>query len=117
MDLRQLRYVLAVYRHRMAARAAEEFGVAQSTITMSVRRLEDELGTPLFERRTGGVRPTDSLRRLRRLCEPLLNDLVFGCNCVSARIKDQPLRISIAGAGQPPGSRLDDAVTKTLSRL
>jgi LysR family nitrogen assimilation transcriptional regulator len=117
MDLRQLRYVLAVYRHRMAARAADEFGVAQSTITMSVRRLEDELGASLFERRTGGVRPTESLRRLRRLCAPLLNDLAFGCKYVSARIKEPPVRISITGAGQPPGSKLDDALTRALAQL
>lgn len=117
MDLRQLRYVLSVYRHRMAARAADEFKVAQSTITMSLRRLEDEIGAPLLERRAGGVRPNENLRRLRRLCEPLLHDLEFACRYVSARVKERPLRISIADVDQPPGSELDLALAKTLAQL
>jgi len=116
MDLRQLRYVLSVYRHRMAARAAAEFGVAQSTITMSLRRLEDEIGAPLFERRAGGVRPNDTLRRLRRLCEPLLYDLESACRYVSARLKERPFRILFVGIEQPSGSQLDLLLTGMLAQ-
>lgn len=116
MDLRQLRYVLSVYRHRMAARAAAEFGVAQSTITMSLRRLEDEIGASLFERRAGGVRPNDILRRLRRLCEPLLHDLESACRYVSARLQERPSHILFVDVDQPPGSPLDQSLAAMLAQ-
>ena len=116
MDLRQLRYVFSVYRHRMATRAAAEFGVAQSTITMSLRRLEDEIGAPVFKRRAGGVQPNDTLRRLRRLCEPLLNDLEFACRYVSTKPKKHPSKFFFVSVDHPPGSRLDESIAGMLAQ-
>jgi DNA-binding transcriptional LysR family regulator len=60
MELRQLRYVEAVARHRHFTRAAEELHVAQSALSHQVRRLEAELGTELFERTSRRVVPTDA---------------------------------------------------------
>ena len=58
MELRQLRYVEAVTRHRHFTRAADELHVAQSALSHQVRRLEAELGTELFERTSRRVVPT-----------------------------------------------------------
>lgn len=60
MELRQLRYVEAVARHRHFTRAAEELHVAQSALSHQVRRLEGELGTELFERTSRRVVPTEA---------------------------------------------------------
>ena len=60
MELRQLRSVEAVARHRHFTRAAEELHVAQSALSHQIRRLEDELGTPLFERTSRRVTPTEA---------------------------------------------------------
>jgi LysR family transcriptional activator of glutamate synthase operon len=60
MDLRQLRGVEAVARHRHFTRAAEELHVAQSALSHQIRRLEQELGTPLFERTSRRVTPTEA---------------------------------------------------------
>jgi LysR family transcriptional regulator, transcription activator of glutamate synthase operon len=60
MDLRQLRGVEAVARHRHFTRAAEELHVAQSALSHQIRRLEHELGTPLFERTSRRVTPTEA---------------------------------------------------------
>ena len=60
MELRQLRYVEAVARHRHFTRAAEELHVAQSALSHQVRRLESELGTELFERTSRRVSPTEA---------------------------------------------------------
>ncbi len=60
MDVRQLRSVEAVARHRHFTRAAEELHVAQSALSHQIRRLELELGTPLFERTSRRVTPTEA---------------------------------------------------------
>ena len=60
MELRQLRYVEAVARHRHFTRAAEELHVAQSALSHQVRRLEAELGTELFSRTSRTVVPTEA---------------------------------------------------------
>ena len=60
MELRQLRSVEAVARHRHFTRAAEELHLAQSALSHQIRRLEQELGTALFERTSRRVRPTEA---------------------------------------------------------
>jgi DNA-binding transcriptional LysR family regulator len=60
MELRQLRYVEAVARHRHFTRAAEELHVAQSALSHQIRRLESELGTELFERTSRRVSATEA---------------------------------------------------------
>jgi LysR family transcriptional activator of glutamate synthase operon len=60
LELRQLRYVEAIVRHRHFTRAAEELHVAQSALSHQVRRLEAELGVELFERTSRSVSPTEA---------------------------------------------------------
>ncbi|MGW0163045.1 LysR family transcriptional regulator [Mycobacterium sp. NPDC003323] len=55
MDIRQLKFFLAVVDHGTVHRAAEELYVAQPSVSHSLRRLEDELGTELFMRRGRGL--------------------------------------------------------------
>lgn len=58
MDLRQLRYLIAVAHHGGFTRAALELHVAQSALSEQVRRLEGELGEQLLVRDRRGVHPT-----------------------------------------------------------
>jgi LysR family transcriptional regulator, transcription activator of glutamate synthase operon len=60
MELRQLRYVEAVARHRHFTRAAEELHVAQSALSHQIRRLERELGAELFDRTSRKVTVTEA---------------------------------------------------------
>lgn len=55
MDIRQLRFFLAVVDHGTVHRAAEHLYVAQPSVSHSLRRLEQELGTELFPRRGRGL--------------------------------------------------------------
>ena len=50
MTLTELRYIVAVARERHFGRAATACFVSQSTLSIGVRKLEDELGISLFER-------------------------------------------------------------------
>lgn len=54
---------MAVAEHRSFTHAAAALGITQSSVSMRVRALEDELGVLLFERRPRGVRLTDAGRR------------------------------------------------------
>jgi DNA-binding transcriptional LysR family regulator len=56
MDLRQVEFVLAIVDHGGFTKAAAALHVAQPSLSQSVRRLEEELGAPLFVRQGRTVR-------------------------------------------------------------
>jgi len=58
MTLTELRYITAVAREHHFGRAAEACFVSQPTLSVAVRKLEDELGVLLFERHAGDVSVT-----------------------------------------------------------
>lgn len=58
MNFQQLSYILAVDQHRHFAQAAEACHVSQPTLSMMVRRLEEELETQIFDRSRQPVVPT-----------------------------------------------------------
>ncbi|KPC52658.1 LysR substrate-binding domain-containing protein [Amantichitinum ursilacus] len=55
MTLTELRYIVAVARERHFGRAANSCFVSQPTLSVAVKKLEDELGITLFERAAGEV--------------------------------------------------------------
>jgi LysR family hydrogen peroxide-inducible transcriptional activator len=64
MNLRDLRYLLAVAEHEHFGRAAKACGISQPTLSVQVRKLEQLLGVALFERTTKAVAPTAACERL-----------------------------------------------------
>lgn len=50
MDIRQLKYFIAVVEHKGFSRAAESLYLSQSTLSKVVKNLEDELNTTLIDR-------------------------------------------------------------------
>jgi LysR family transcriptional regulator, hydrogen peroxide-inducible genes activator len=60
MDTDQLRYFLCVAEKGNFTHAGEHLGVSQPTLSRSIQRLEEELGQPVFERKTRSVELTDA---------------------------------------------------------
>ncbi|MGQ5523177.1 LysR substrate-binding domain-containing protein [Chitinimonas sp. PSY-7] len=58
MTLTELKYIVAVARERHFGRAAAACFVSQPTLSVAVKKLEDELGVTLFERSSGDVSVT-----------------------------------------------------------
>jgi DNA-binding transcriptional LysR family regulator len=58
VDLTQLRTALTLLQHRTINRTAAAEGLAPSSVSDRIRRLETELGAPLFSRDRTGMRPT-----------------------------------------------------------
>ncbi|OLT11035.1 hypothetical protein BJF79_24790 [Actinomadura sp. CNU-125] len=64
MDLRLLRFFVAIIDHGGVTRAAEALYVAQPSVSQALRTLEQRLGVVLFERVGRGLRLTDAGREL-----------------------------------------------------
>ncbi len=58
MTLQQLEYILAVDNYRQFALAADKSFVTQPTLSMMIKKLEDELGVKIFDRSKQPVTPT-----------------------------------------------------------
>lgn len=103
MDLRQLRYFVAIAEHGNFHRAAESVNVAQSALSRHMHALGQELGAPLFERAPGGVRTTtlgkvfyaeakgileradNAVERSRKAVNGQVGRLTIGVNEIAAR--------------------------------
>ncbi|TBV05362.1 LysR family transcriptional regulator [Phytopseudomonas dryadis] len=71
----ELRAFMAVAEHRSFRRAADLLGLSRSSLSHTVRGLEQRLDTRLLHRTTRSVALTESGERLLRRLQPLLNEL------------------------------------------
>jgi LysR family hydrogen peroxide-inducible transcriptional activator len=88
MTLTELKYVLAVTREKHFGRAAEACFVSQPTLSVAIKKLEDELGLTLFERGGGGeLSVTPAGERVAEQAAHIF-ELVDGIKDLAAEAKD-----------------------------
>ncbi len=78
MELRHLRYFLAVADCKSFTRAAEVLHISQPTLSQQIRQLEGRLGTRLFQRFARRAELTPAGETFKPYCDRLLNELNDG---------------------------------------
>lgn len=97
MTLTELRYIVAVAREQHFGRAAEACFVSQPTLSVAIRKLEDELGVTLFERRPNQVALTPIGKQVVQQAQRALQE-ADAVKQIAAMSKDQlalPLRLGV----------------------
>jgi len=89
VELRTLAYFVATCRAGSLALAADELGIAVSTLSTTMKTLEQDLGLELFRRINNGLYPTEAARTLIRAADPLLMAELFARRWVAAPSKTQ----------------------------
>ena len=82
MELRQLKYFIAVAEHLSFSKAAQELHVTVPPLSRQIRQLEDEFGAPLFLRDRRHVELTDAGRTLLREGRTLVAQTDHVSDCV-----------------------------------
>jgi DNA-binding transcriptional LysR family regulator len=82
MELRQLKYFIAVAERLSFSRAAEELHVTVPPLSRQIRQLEDEFGVPLFVRDRRHVALTDAGRTLLQEANVLVAQSAHVSDCV-----------------------------------
>ncbi|MDX1755114.1 MAG: hydrogen peroxide-inducible genes activator [Marinobacter sp.] len=75
MTLTELRYVVTLAREKHFGRAAERCHVSQPTLSVAVKKLEEELGVPLFERSKSSIRVTETGVRIIEQAQRVLDQV------------------------------------------
>src|ERR1700693_5759982 len=113
VELRHLRYFVALADAGTFTRAGEQMFIAQPTLSQQIRRLEEMVGTPLLQRRREGVRLTEAGSVLLEESRAVLSRVDHGVSRTR----------QAAGLGRPrlrfvvPPDLPDDLAVDVASRL
>ncbi|KAB8187545.1 LysR family transcriptional regulator [Nonomuraea phyllanthi] len=108
MDLRYVRYAMAIARAGSLRKAAAALHIAQPTLSEQLRALEKEIGVELFSRSSSGVRLTDAGEAF--LARATVAVDAFDRAVAAARCTEKTARLGVADG-------LADVVARLLSQL
>lgn len=107
MDIRNLKYFLAIAEAPSLSAASSVLGVAQPSLSQNVRKMEDELGVILLDRSPRGIRLTEEGQVLYEHARRIVADMD---RCV-ADIRELSLNVrGTVAFGMPPSSSMVLAV-------
>ena len=120
VDLRSLRYFVAMATFGSISRAAEQLNVAQPGLSLQLKKLETDLGVQLLERTAKGVILTVPGQRLLSHSREILERVEFACDDVRGS-SSEPIGTVAVGMPQSIGMaltvRLVSEVLKKWPRL
>lgn len=73
MNSKQYLHILTLAREKSFSKAAEVLNITQPTLSQSVKRIEDEVGVPLFDRTGGVIRITDAGRVVTKTARSVID--------------------------------------------
>lgn len=102
LDIKRIRYVLAVAQERSFSGAAESLRIAQPALSSQIKDLERDLGVPLFSRHSRGAEITEAGEIVVRYGLQILDDL-------------EAMRHEIKGAEKRPSGRVRMGIPYSVS--
>lgn len=99
MDLRHLKYFLAVAEERHFGRAAERLNIVQPALSMQIKALEAELGGPLLIRTSRRVELTEAGKLLQAEAARMLEQMEHTRLAVERSIRGETGRVRVGFAG------------------
>lgn len=99
MELRHLRYFLAVAQEGHFARAAERLNIVPPALSMQIKALEEELGGPLFVRTSRKVELTEAGRLLQIEAQRTLDQAEYASQTVQRSLRGETGQVRIGFAG------------------
>lgn len=111
MELRHLRYFVAVAEERHFGRAAERVGIGQPPLSQQIQALERELGTQLLRRIPRNIELTDAGEVLLREARIILAQAEHAIACVGRASRGELGKLRI---GMTPAASFNSFVTETM---
>ncbi len=99
MELRHLRYFVTVAEELNFTRAAKRLGINQPPLSLQIRQLEKEIGTPLFHRRARGIELTSAGKLLLEEARIILQQVERAKTGVRSRGRGETGRINLGSVG------------------
>ena len=102
MELRHLRYFIAVAEEKHVTRAAERLGMQQPPLSQQIRALERELDVQLFHRKPRGVELTDAGSALLTDARAILSHIDHAFAATKRTARGEQGRISVGFTSSAP---------------
>lgn len=116
MDVYQLKVFLSVFRHRSYTAASKELNLTQPSVSIHIRKLEEELGLKLFDKAGRKILPTREAALLAGKAEEIMESISDIKNNLTSASREIRGIISI-GATSIPGSYVIPPLAAEFNRL
>jgi DNA-binding transcriptional LysR family regulator len=113
MELRHLRYFVAVAEELHFGRAASRIGIEQSPLSRAIRELEDDLGARLFQRTSRGTTLTAAGQMLQQDAPRILTEISHARACVKSASETRHRRLRIGLSDSIAQDRLSEVLHLT----
>jgi DNA-binding transcriptional LysR family regulator len=117
MELRHLRYFIAVAEEEHMTRAAERLGIQQPPLSIQIRALEQELGVQLLRRKPRGVELTEAGTVFLARARVILEEIDRACASVRRTARGEQGRVVVGFTSSAPFHPFVPRVIRTFREM